>query len=164
MALLCVSPFVSSSLMFLLPSQWYNGTVIIISTSSSSSAQTRLGVRVVVGVELWCPPGPSHSWHWSITEPSSTTTTLPDSHSAQKVFVIVILVSIIIGILVPFQSYILICMLYVSLSVVIWKGSSWMFVRVSNVLPIRKKIFVISKVQFHHEGGLNQSRYLSYFS
>ena len=83
---------------------------------SSSSAQTCLWVGVVVvGVELCCPPGPSHSWHWSITEPSSTTTTLPDSHSAQKVFVIVILVSIIIGILVTLKSYILICIFCLSL-------------------------------------------------
>ena len=26
------------------------------------------------------------------------------------------------------------------------------------------KIFVISKVQFHHEGGLSQSRYFEFFS
>ena len=38
-----------------------------------------------------------------------------------------------------------------------------MFVRVSNVLPIRKKIFVISKVQFHHEGGLSKSNHLELF-
>ena len=45
--------------MFLLPSQWYNGTVIIISTPSSSSAQTCLGVRVGWdgGGRVVVPPG-----------------------------------------------------------------------------------------------------------
>ena len=45
-----------------------------------------------------------------------------------------------------------------------------MLVRVSNILPknywaiyLRKKIFVISKVRFHHEGGLSQSRYFELF-
>ena len=49
------------------------------------------------------------------------------------------------------------------------KGSSWMFVRVSNIFPrnycanIWKKIFVILKVWFHHEGGLSQSCYFELF-
>ena len=44
-----------------------------------------------------------------------------------------------------------------------------MFGRVSNILPrnycanIWKKVFVILKVQFHHEGGLSESRYFELF-